>query len=147
MVDLSFNSTKILDFFMFWNCKLQNRPKNLGLNCHWFTYLALKGYCIHTRDCSQFWSNFKTRKRQGLSLSCNTIQLSTWAHKCHFNSDPVNFFRAEKIQTFQQCESKCLWNKSSKFNTVFILVNKKNYLWPTRMLNLVSAQYHIWQDG
>ena len=39
-VDLSFNSRVILNFFLFWNCKLQNSQK----------YLALK----NTRDCSQF---------------------------------------------------------------------------------------------
>ena len=32
---------------MFWNCKLQN----LGLNHHLSTYLALKGYYIHTKGC------------------------------------------------------------------------------------------------
>ena len=41
-VDLSFNSRVILDFFLFWNCKLQNCRK----------YFALK----NTRDCSWFWS-------------------------------------------------------------------------------------------
>ena len=36
------------------------------------------------RDGSQFWSKFKTRKSQGLPLSCNSSQLSIWAHKCHY---------------------------------------------------------------
>ena len=88
-VDLSFNSTVILDFFLFWNCKLQNHQKNLGLNCRQSTYLALKGYYIHTRNCSQFWSKFKTRKSQGSPLSCNSSQLKTWAHKCHSSGTGV----------------------------------------------------------
>ena len=55
------------------------------LNYHVSTYLDLKGYYIHIRDCS--WSDpkiliFKTRKSQGLPLSWNSSQLSTWAHKC-----------------------------------------------------------------
>ena len=77
------NSRVILDFSMFWNCKLQNHPNFLGLNCHLSTYLALKSYYIHKLDCSQFRSKFETRKNWGLPCSCNSSQLSTWARKCH----------------------------------------------------------------
>ena len=36
--------------FLVWNCKLQNRPKNEGLNRHLSTWaLALKGYYIDTK--------------------------------------------------------------------------------------------------
>ena len=48
MVDLSFSSRVILDFFLFWNCKLQNSPEHLGLNCHLFGLYHI----IHTKDCS-----------------------------------------------------------------------------------------------
>ena len=40
-IDLTFNSRVILDFFMLWKWKLQKCPKNLGLNCHQCTSLAL----------------------------------------------------------------------------------------------------------
>ena len=39
-------------------------------NCH----LALKCYCTHTRDCSQFRLKFKTRKGQDFS-SFNSSQI------------------------------------------------------------------------
>ena len=53
------------------NCKLQDSPKNLGLNCHLSTYLPFFTiyYYFHTRDCSQFQSKFKIRQSQGLPLS------------------------------------------------------------------------------
>jgi hypothetical protein len=43
-VDLSFNSRLILDFFLFWSCKLQNSQKHLGLINQIFT--------IHAKNCS-----------------------------------------------------------------------------------------------
>ena len=75
---MSFNSRIILDFFLFWNCKLHNRPKNLRLKCQLFTYLTWKGLYIHARDCSRF--RFKNAQFQNKKLS----QLTTWAHKCPF---------------------------------------------------------------
>ena len=33
-IDLIFNLRVTLDFFFFWNCKVQNCPKSLGLNRH-----------------------------------------------------------------------------------------------------------------
>ena len=43
---------------------------------------------LYTRDCSKFDSKFKTRKSQGILLSCNSSQLTIWAltiwaNKCH----------------------------------------------------------------
>ena len=38
-------------------------------------------------DNSEVWS-FKTRKSQGSTLSCNSSQVSTWAHKCHYSFSP-----------------------------------------------------------
>ena len=56
-VNLSFNSRLISDFFLFWNCKLQNCPKNLELKCYpsikyffWleiFNWHCLSPLCIH----------------------------------------------------------------------------------------------------
>ena len=66
-VDLSFNSRVILDSFLFPNCKLQNHPKNLWLNCHliwhstYYSYQRLFSIWIQkcsvskqekTKDCS-----------------------------------------------------------------------------------------------
>ena len=68
---LELNSAVILDFFLFRLWKLQKCPKNLGSNNHLSTYLNLKGYYIHSRHCSKFWSLMKTQKSVGLLLSCN----------------------------------------------------------------------------
>ena len=46
-VDLSFNSSVILEFFLFWNCKFHNRPNNLGLSRHQATII------IHIKYYSQ----------------------------------------------------------------------------------------------
>ena len=48
------------------------RVKSLSIN-----YLDLKNY-IHTRDWSKFWSEMKTRKSQGLLLSCTQVNSSFW---------------------------------------------------------------------
>ena len=76
-VELSWNSRIILDFFLFWNCKLQNHLKILWLNHHLSTYLALKGYYVHTKLCSWFRSILKTRKLLRIILELNSSQLST----------------------------------------------------------------------
>ena len=55
-VDLSFNSSIILDLFLFWKCKLQN-----------------------FRDCSYF--RFKIKFKDYPSF--NSSQLGTWTNKCH----------------------------------------------------------------
>ena len=51
-VDLSFNSRIILNFFLFWNYKLQNRPKDLGLNGHLSNYLAF--FSFKTRKVKDY---------------------------------------------------------------------------------------------
>ena len=77
-----------VDFFLFWNWKLQNRPKDLGLNCYYLLIWPFKkDYCIHNRNSSRFiYKNAQfqyKKKNQELPLSWNSNQLCTWAHKCH----------------------------------------------------------------
>ena len=58
-VDLSFNLRVNLDFFLFWFCKLQNRPKVFGCN-------------LKSIDCSRFHSNntqFDEKKKSGINLA------------------------------------------------------------------------------
>ena len=70
--------------FCFETADFRTVQKNLRLDCHLSTYLVLKLYYIHTRDCSQFQCKFKTRKSRGLPLSCSTstqqlgTQMSVW---------------------------------------------------------------------
>ena len=45
--------------------------------------MALKGYYIHIRYCSQFQFKFKTRKIQGYPSVLAQVN-SAWAHKYHF---------------------------------------------------------------
>ena len=67
---------------LFWNCKLQNHLKNLGLKHHLSICLALQGYYIPTWNCYRFRSKIRFRKSLGLSLS----QLKKWANKCSYDS-------------------------------------------------------------
>ena len=69
--------SSILDFFLFWFWKLQKCQKKLGLNHHLSTYFELKGYYIHSRDNSKFWSKTKTSKSRELLLSCTQVNSSS----------------------------------------------------------------------
>ena len=78
----------ILDFLLFWNCKLQNRPKNLGLSPQLSTYLfGIQSYYIHTSYCSWFWSQnaqFQNNKKTMLTLELklkSTQHLETLGHE------------------------------------------------------------------
>ena len=68
--------SSILEFFDFGS--FRNVKKNLGLNHHLSTYLELKGYYVHFRDHSKFWSKIKTNKSQGLLLGCTQVNSSSW---------------------------------------------------------------------
>ena len=63
---LSINSRIILDFVLFWNCKLQNRPNMLRFKCQQFTYLSLQGCCIHIRGFLD--SKFQEKNRSKITL-------------------------------------------------------------------------------
>ena len=53
MSRLEYNSSVILDIFLFWFWKLQKSPNKLGLNHHLSTY-------IHSKHCSKFWVELKS---------------------------------------------------------------------------------------
>ena len=67
---------KVLVTFMWSCCKLQNLLKYFGL-----IYLLEIVLNFDAKILS-----FKTRNSQGLPLSRNSSQLSTWAHKCNKDS-------------------------------------------------------------
>ena len=71
---------------------------------------------IHKRDCFWFQSKFNTWKSQGLFLSCNSSQLSTWAQKCHQSlpwaaagSSQSKLNRSEEKHILQFIQSGKLW--------------------------------------
>ena len=103
----------------YWRLFLALKSQTSGLSekfmCHPSTYLALKGYCIHTRDCFQFRSKFKTRKSLGL--------LSTWAHKCHF--------RIQWTLDWQQ------------FNQIFLISTKQDWVRIFEIQLLISVPWQI----
>ena len=84
------NTAIIFDFFLFCFWKLLKCPKHLGLNHHLSTYLNLKGYYIHSRDRSKFWSKMKTRKSQGLLVSCTQVNSSNWQIIATYESRKLN---------------------------------------------------------
>ena len=65
------------------------RVKSLFINL-----FELKGKYIHSRAHSKFWSKSKTRKSQGLLLSCTQVNSSLWQIiATNFSSMSKAFFR------------------------------------------------------
>ena len=74
---LEYNSAVSLTFSCFDFGSFRN-VKKMGLNHHLSTYFELKGYYIHSRDNSKFWSKTKTSKSRELLLSCTQVNSSSW---------------------------------------------------------------------
>ena len=94
-VVLSFNSRVTLNFFLFWNCRLQNLTvqKNLRLDCHLSTYLfGLKTTIFTLEIVLNFNANLKQEKVEDCPWVV-TFQLNNWAHKCQYGFRIMRFLR------------------------------------------------------
>ena len=125
------DSRIILDFFLFWNCKLQNGPKKFRiklLSIYLSTYLALKGYYIHTRDCSRFWSKntqFQKKRKSRITLKLKPSQLGPWAHKCHSSSRSLHYWQRNGRSNYWKNKKngrKLCWFASKCYAYCFFLL-------------------------
>ena len=118
-IDLSFNSRVILDFFLFWNYKLQNAPKKFRIKLS--TYLASKGFILEiVLDFDPKILSFK--KRESHPQINSALE---WAHKCHSSSRSLHYWQRNGRSNYwknQKNGRKLCWFASKCYAYCFFLL-------------------------